>query len=232
MRFANSLIGLLVVLGLACTPRHSPKGPGDEPSQYTKGSVTAPTPRRAPKRAGREILLGEMCPTAAASRPAVKPMVTRRVTWSTQDVSRPVESHAARQFSVLGWDGRRVGVFSVVGATGVADQGTVATGAYAGSSPCQLPGNREPKSMDPTCVAVTSHCGLAVAVLEPSGHGSRPLEEDADPTSFKPAGACVAQGKLMVDIDNDGRPEVFRLADFVGALREPAQDVAAINLIR
>jgi hypothetical protein len=172
-----------------------------------------------------------MCPKAAAGRPGVLPLFLRNVGWQSQaaDVSAPLERRSARQFMVLGWDGRRVGVFSVAGAAEV-DDGVAAIGAFAGTSPCEkksVPG--QGKELEADCVTAQAHCGVAVAVLEPSGgFEARPAEEDPDPATVEPAGMCVANGLLLVDVDGDGTSEAFPAAGFLDESRGPADEVGAV----
>jgi hypothetical protein len=206
-----------------------------DPADPDRGSDTpasGPGSRARPDRQGtRDVLIGEMCPKAAAGRPGVLPLFLRNVGWQSQaaDVSAPLERRSARQFVVLGWDGRRVGVFSVAGAAEV-DDGVAAIGALAGTSPCEkksAPG--QGKELEADCVTAQAHCGLAVAVLEPSGgFEARPAEEDPDPAAVEPAGMCVAKGLLLVDVDGDGTSEAFPAAGFLDESRGPADEVGAV----
>lgn len=223
------LIPLVAVLA-ACGPRVQPAGPGPGPA----GGETKPAP--APARAQpavrppvREVLIGEMCPRSADGRPAVKPLFMRGVGWSdaAEDVSTPIERRAAQQFSVLAWDGRRAGVFSVAGIADVGEE-TAAVGAYAGNSPCARPRDAGDAGYHPDCVTAQNHCGLAVALLERGGADEQPFEEDADPLSLPAAGACVAKGMLLVDIDGDGSEEAFTAEEFVNPVRAPAEEVLAV----
>lgn len=225
-----SSVALLAAALAACGPRVDPA----EPERGTDTPVGAPGPRArsGPSRGTRDVLIGEMCPRAAAGRPAVLPLFLRTVGWQAQsaEVSAPLERRSARQFAVLGWDGRRVGVFSVAGAAEVED-GVAAIGAFAGASPCARraqPG--QPAALEAECVAAQASCGLAVAVLEPGGGpGARPVEEDPDPAELEPAGACVAKGLLLVDVDGDGKDEAFPTAAFLDASRGPADEVGAVS---
>ena len=215
-------------LAAACGPRVDPADP------ERAGDTATPTgPRPRPdKRGARDVLIGEMCPTAAAGRPGVLPLFLRNVGWQSQsaDVTAPLERRSARQFAVLGWDGRRVGVFSVAGAAEV-DDGVAAVGAYAGTSPCEKrsrPG--QAKELEADCVAAQANCALSVAVLEPAGgFEARPAEEDPDPVGVDPAGMCVAKGLLLVDVDGDGTSEAFPAQAFLDESRGPADEVGAVN---
>lgn len=220
------LIPLAAVLA-ACGPRVQPTGPGPGP-----GGATRPAPARvqpAVRPPVREVLVGEMCPRSADGRPAVKPLFMRGLGWSVaaEDVGTPIERRSAQQFSVLAWDGRRAGVFSVAGIADLGDE-TMAVGAYAGNSPCARPRDAGDAGYHPDCVTAQNHCGLSVALLERGGADEQPLAEGADPVSLPAAGACVAKGMLLVDIDGDGSEEAFAAEEFVNAVRAPAEEVLAV----
>lgn len=221
-----ALAGIGVLLG-GCTPRVEPRGPGPRPEQAAATAPEVVAPAARPPL--REVLVGEMCPHGADGRPAVKPLFVRGLIWSdaAEDAIVPVERRAARQFSVLAWDGRRTGLFSVAGAADAGDQ-QVAVGAYAGDSPCARPRDAGDAGDDPACVAAQVHCGLALAVLDRGGLNAQPFEEDPAPASFPAAGACVAEGNLIVDIDGDGAEEAFPVAQFVNPVRAPAEEVVAV----
>jgi hypothetical protein len=90
-----------------------------------------------------------------------------------------------------------------------------------------LPANASnPPALDPECKKALDHCGMALAELVRAGtRDTRPFDEDPEPASFKTGGACLENGKLLVDVDGDGRPEVFSAADFVDNFRAPADEV-------
>jgi hypothetical protein len=211
----------LAASAAACGPRVDPSAPDQEGD-----GVVGARPRRPPPggRGTRDVLVGEMCPKAASGRPGVLPLFVRNVGWQSQsaDVSAPLERRNARQFSVLGWDGRRVGVFSVAGAAEV-DDGVAA----AGGSPCEkrsTPGKSA--ELEGSCVASQAHCGLSVAFLEAAGgFEARPAEEDPDPVPIEVGGACVAGSLLLVDLDGDGTSEAFPAAGFLDESRGPADEV-------
>ena len=227
-RLSAPLAAAACALVLACGPRVDPA----DPDRAGDGAGVATGPRRGPDRRGtRDVLIGEMCQTAAAGRPGVLPLFLRNVGWQSQsaDVTAPLERRSARQFAVLGWDGRRVGVFSVAGAAEV-DDGVAAIGAFAGASPCEKRGRPgQAKELEADCVAAQASCGLAVSVLEASGgFEARPAEEDPDPPELEPAGMCVAKGLLLVDVDADGTSEAFPVTGFLDESRGPADEVAAV----
>jgi hypothetical protein len=216
MRWAGA-IGLVAVAG--CGPKVDPAAP--------VGPVVGP--RRPPvvtgSAPGREVVVGEMCPEAAAGRPAVAPLFVRGVGWQADpaEAAAPVERGAARQFSVLSWDGRRAGLFSVVG-TGDAGGASVAIGSYAGASPCAKATRDGEAELDARCVAVQRSCGVALSEVQASGV---PFGEDPDPPVLSVGGACVEDDTLAVDIDGDGVVERFAVAAFLDEERGPAEEVDA-----
>lgn len=229
---APGIIFILVAGLWACGPRVVPEGPGagpeaQGPTEATPG-VRAARPASPPMH---EALVGEMCPQAASGRPGVLPMIVRTLTWSneSEDVSAPIERRGARQFSILSWDGRRAGLFSVAGAADVGLDRQVASGAYAGVSPCSKPSRAGGGEFFAECVEALDHCGLAVAFLErASGMDARPFEEDPEPRPIAVGGACVEADKLVVDIDGDGLEEAYAAASFLDPIREPADEVLAV----
>lgn len=216
--------GLLAACG--SSPRPDAIGPVGPPA------AGPPPPSEVAGQPGvRQVLVGEMCPRAAGGRPAVRPLFVRGQTWTDrrEAVSAPVERRGARQFSVLGWEGRRAGLFSIAGAAEL-DGGAAAIGAYAGRSPCEKPrGAGRAGERDPDCLAALRECGVAVAVIEPAGgFHARPVEEDPDPVDLEVGGACVADGKLLVDIDADGAPEAYPVGGFVDTAGAPSGEVVSV----
>jgi hypothetical protein len=237
MKRTRFFAALLLTAGLlaGCSSRAKNAPVAGPKAPVPKVAADEPAPGTAPLR---EVLVGEMCPQAAMSRPAVIPLVARRVSWTADldEVSRPVERGAARQFSVLAWDGRRAGLFSVIGATDVGADVDVAAGSYAGASPCsELKSGADSGAAaedNPDCVASQQGCGLAISVLQPPGRESVPVDEQPDPAQLSIGGACVAEGKLVVDLDGDGLFEAFATDRFVEALRAPADEVIAEQLLK
>jgi hypothetical protein len=222
------VMGIVFMGVVGCRPRVDPLGPGANPAS-TAGRPAAAARKPVPPPV-REMLVGEMCPEGASGRPGVMPLLVRQLTWSdaAMDAAVPVERRSARQFSVLGWDGRRVGLFSVAGLADVGLERAVAAGAYAGVSPCARQGGAPGmEGADPACVAAQAHCGLAVAALDASA-GAGLFDEDPMPVSVSVSGACVADGKLLVDLDGDGEPEAFPVDQFVDPVRAPAEEVVAV----
>lgn len=188
----------MVALAFAC---------GDKP----KKAATAPRSRAVvpePSRPGEpQRMLGQLCPSVAAGRPALVPVAVLAGVWSAagSDAERFIASRMARQFSVLSWQGERAGVLAVAGLAR-SDDRAVAIGSYAGGLPCA---DREGKAIS-ECVAATGGCGVAIARLEPSGGlQARPFEEDPEPLELATARVCIDGDELSVDIDGDGRLEVF-----------------------
>jgi hypothetical protein len=181
---------------------------------------------------GQPVLIGQMCPSAAAGRPAIRPLFRRAERWTDRaaEVASPVERYGARQFSVLAWNGRRAGLFAVAGSAAL-DGAVLAIGGYAGRSPCEKPRGLAAGGRDPACVAVLRDCGVAVGVIEPAGgYGARPVEEDPDPPDLSVGGGCVAGGLLLVDIDGDGAPEAYPARAFADpGAGGPAAEVAAVD---
>lgn len=203
-RAPRHAVAPLLIL-VACGPTVRPDGPGGEP-----GPPVAPPSLDKPRsRPGRQVLVGEMCPTGAAGRPGVAPLIVRGVQWSdaADAVSDPIERGLASKFAVLGFDGARAGVFESLGAADAGLPQDVAAGTYLGSSPCTHETSKGVRSEDVQCNKSMRGCGLAIAEV---GHG-----DDLPPT-IQPGGACMAGDLLVADIDGDGRPEAFPIADFLG----------------
>lgn len=230
------LLPAVAVAAFGCRHQPGPRPPGVAPTEPAPARPASVRPAAPPP--ARETLIGEMCPGRAGAptgdRPAVVPVVSRKLVWSTdpEELARPIATGAARQFTVLAWDGRRAGVFSVAGAADVGLLVDVAIGTYAGAPPCSQPPDEAGSSKQevPACVAVQGGCGLALSALEPAGgHEARPFEELPDVTAFDTGGACVAGGMLLVDVDRDGEPEAFPAASFLDAVRGPAEEVTAVD---
>jgi hypothetical protein len=176
------------------------------------------------------VLVGEMCPQAAAGRPAVAPLMMRTLQWSdaADDVDAAVERGSTPRFIVFGTDGKLAGVFDTLGLAEIAGGATVASGTYAGASPCTYESAAKPRAgatastraEDPKCGPATNSCGLAVAELTRPGE---PPETPALPTG----GACMNGNELAVDIDGDGRIESFPIAGVLDSTRAPAQEWTA-----
>jgi hypothetical protein len=146
----------------------------------------------------RASVIGFVCPEAAAGRTAFLAAALRREReWTTdpRQVRDLLARGAVRELDVLGFAGRRAGRFMPVGPVDLGG-GVAALGAYAGAAPCA------DKETAAECQAVTGGCGLAA--------GAAGLDEAP---RLPARGGCAAGGQLFVDIDGDGVPEGFRLAD-------------------
>src|SRR5262245_40510855 len=136
---------------LACGPTVRPDGPGGEPGPP---SVAPPEkPGTSGIRPGRPILLGEMCPEAAAGRPGVAPLILRGVQWSDEPdaVADPIARGLASRFAVIGFDGARAGVFEALGAADAGLPQDVAAGTYVGASPCTRDAGKGARAEDVGC---------------------------------------------------------------------------------
>jgi hypothetical protein len=225
----RALTFAIAVALAACGPRIKPEVAPEKPSDTISDAPDAPSRRGASPQ--QEILIGEMCPSAVSGRPGVMPVVMRRLSWEDDrdELAEVLERSMAKQFSVLGWDGRRVGVFSVIGAATAPSGRVFAAGSYAGGSACEVRAAGGTKPV-PDCEKTLLSCGLAIAPLRPAGGlGAAPFEEDPDPASFEPSGVCVDDGKLLVDLDGDGKVEAFSVDAFVDPFRAPANEVTAIS---
>lgn len=215
----RSLPFLLVCLA-ACGPRVRPDWADEKDKPAVKVARVTPV---AP---GRGVLIGEMCPDGAGGRPGVAPLIVRGLSWSddAHDVATQLERNA-RAFAVIGLDGRRAGVFEVLGAADVGLPGEVAVGSYAGRSPCTPFSEEGGAPEDAACMKVTKGCGLAVASID------RLSAETAELPDVATGAACVSGGSLVVDLDGDGATESFPLAQFVDPVRAPAEEVLAAPVV-
>ena len=118
-RFRAAVLGVIGALGLtlaalgiyAVTYRSVVERTHEFAVRMALGSGRGDLLRLVLGDAVRDVMIGEMCPDAAADRPAVLPLYVQAIGWKHDeaDVALPLERNSARQFSVLGWDGRRVG---------------------------------------------------------------------------------------------------------------------------
>jgi hypothetical protein len=212
-RAAVAPIVALIALA-ACGPAVRPEAVGVDP-----GPPPEPMGPR-PSAHGRTVLLGEMCPQAAAGRPGVAPLAVRGVEWSSDPdaVAEPIARTTAGRFTVLGYDGARAGVFEPLGAADAGLPQDVAAGTYVGASPCTRDAGKGQRAEDIGCNTATRGCGLALAEV---GRGDDP------PPAVEPGGGCMAGDFLVVDVDADGKPEAFPITDFLDSLRAPADEVSA-----
>ncbi|MBA2542842.1 MAG: hypothetical protein H0V17_24565, partial [Deltaproteobacteria bacterium] len=120
-----------------------------------------------PVKGGRQVMIGEMCPTGAGGRPAIAPLVMRTVTWSDRaaEVQNVVERGGVPRFVVFGVDGKVAGMFDTLGLADIGLQQSVASGTYVGAAPCTSDAGGGNRTEDPKCGAATNGCGIAVGEL-------------------------------------------------------------------
>lgn len=218
LRVRDLWIGGLVALA-ACGPAVR----ADGPAAHDEGPARRPVTRAAAQVRG--VLVGEMCPTAAAGRPGIAPLFTHDLDWSDDpdEAGEPLARGAVRQFDVLGQSGARAGIFTVMGAADAGLATDVAIGSYSGGSACAIAGSDPPKD-DPACVAAQHDCGLAIAPVVP---GRDAYSELVDLPAAVTGTVCVAGDAIAVDIDGDGAVETYGLAQFLDPVRAPAEEITA-----
>lgn len=220
-----AVAGLGVGLATSCGPKVAPLGPGPGESATVAQARQSATP--GAHNPGRQIVIGEMCPSAAAGRPAVDPLFVRGARWDADAgvLADLAEHNAVAEFVVLGFDGRRAGVFTAMGAADVPGAQTVVAGSYVGESPCAVARasagaahatNQGASQMlaaeDQACMQAQKGCGLAIG--EVGSPGTTAVATAA-------ANACVVNQTLRVDVDGDGRFEGFALADAFDSVGVP-----------
>jgi hypothetical protein len=208
-----------VVLG-ACGPRVQPDRPFPEEAVVVHRE-RAP----APTRAGRQVVVGELCPQSAAGRPAVAPLLLHTTQWidTPSEVTGAAERGTTPRFVAFGVDGKAAGVFDTVGLAEVSLGQSVAAGTYIGGAPCTSDAGQGQRAEEPRCTAATNGCGLAVAEL------ARPDDPPETP-AFPTGGACLSGDALGVDIDGDGAVEWFPLAQALDGIRGPAKEWSATRI--
>jgi hypothetical protein len=176
-------------------------------------------------------MVGELCPQGAGGRPAVAPLLVRNVGWSDNatDLNAVIERGSLPRFVVFGVDGKLAGAFDTMGVVDIGLPQEVASGAYAGSSPCSYdvvakaknePGDIQTRADEPKCLEAFGGCGLAVGpVTSP--------DEPPEIPKYNIGGACISGDQLAVDIDGDGRVESFPLSGVLDGIRGPASDWSA-----
>jgi hypothetical protein len=179
---------------------------------------------RAPKpvKGGRQVMIGELCPTGAGGRPAIAPLVMRSVDWvsTPKDVQATVERGGVPRFSVFGVDGKVAGIFESVGLTDIGPGQSVATGTYVGAPPCTSDAGAGQRTEDPKCAPATGGCGVAIGEL---GRADDP----PPPAKWVTGGACLSGDAIAIDIDGDGTIESFPLAGALDGVRSPAEEWTA-----
>lgn len=171
--------------------------------------------------------MGELCPQAAAGRPAIAPLLMHTTQWidTAAEIAGAIERGATPRFVAFGVDGKVAGVFDTVGLADLPLGQSVASGTYVGGAPCSSDAGQSQRTDDPKCVAATRGCGLAVAEL------TRP-DDPPDAPEYAIGGACVSGDALGADIDGDGAIEWFPVAQVLDGIRGPAQEWAASQAAR
>lgn len=205
----------------ACGPRVTPDKP------FPEEAAAARSPAPAAVRGGRQVVVGEICPQAAAGRPAVAPLLLRTAQWTDApaDVTAAVERGSTPRYVAFGVDGKVAGVFDTLGLADIAPGQSVASGTYVGAAPCTSDAGSGQRAEDPRCQPATSGCGLAVAEL------TRPDDPPETP-AYRTGGACVSGDALGVDIDGNGNAEWFPLAGALDSIRAPAAEWSASRTAR
>ncbi len=209
-----------VTCAIGCGPHVRPEAPPPEPG------VTRLERAPKPVKSGRQVMIGQMCPTGAGGRPAIAPLMLRTVAWidESADVQAVVERGGIPRFSVFGVDGKIAGVFDTLGLADIGPGQSVATGTYVGASPCTSAGPsddpQKERVEDPKCGQATGGCGIAVGEL------GRPDDPPPMP-KWATGGACVSGDALAVDIDGDGTIESFPLAGVLDSIHHPSEEWAA-----
>lgn len=220
-RACLAVLGFVVAPG-ACGPRVAPDRPFPE-----EQTVSKPQGPPAPVKAGRQIVVGELCPRGAAGRPAIAPLLMRTMGWTdaTAEVSGAVERGAVPRFVAFGVDGKIAGTFDTLGLADIALGQSVASGTYVGAAPCSSDAGQAQRTDDSRCAAATNGCGLAVAEI------TRPDDPPVTP-AYQTSGACLSGDALAVDIDGDGALESFPLSGVLDGIRAPAQEWSASRSAR
>jgi hypothetical protein len=214
---AWACLSLAIGLGSGCGPTVKPPMPPGEPGPVARTERTS-----APVKGGRQVMIGEMCPTGVAGRPGLAPLVMRTAFWSDKaaEVQAVVERGGVPRFAVFGVDGKVAGIFESLGLTDVGLQQTVATGSYVGAAPCTADAGGGNRTEDPKCGVATRGCGIAVGELGRA--------EDPPPIpSYTTGGVCLSGDAIAVDIDGDGIVESFPLAGVLDGVRSPSQEWTA-----
>lgn len=205
----------------ACGPRVAPDKP------FPEEAVPRPARAPIPVRAGRQVVVGELCPQGAAGRPAVAPLLMRTTRWTdtVADVTGAVERGTTPRYVAFGVDGKVAGMFDTVGLADITLGQSVASGTYVGAAPCTSDAGQGQRAEDPRCAPATNGCGLAVAEL------ARPDDPPPSP-AYRTGGACLSGDALGVDIDGDGGAEWFPLSGVLDSIRGPAQEWSASRTAR
>lgn len=185
-------------------------------------------PKTTPHGAGRQVVLGELCPKLADGRPGVAPLLMRTTQWSdsSEEVINTVERGSTPRFAAFGVDGKLAGVFDPVGVADIAPGQSIATGTYVGGASCSSDAGKGQRLDDPACLAATRGCGLTIAQIE------RPDVDLPEVPTYPTGGVCIADDLLGVDVDGDGLAEWFPLVGVLDGTRGPAQEWDAGTVAR
>ncbi len=223
MRFFTLIVVHFALFSCGATPTR-PKDPGKTPPTKA-GSESKKVNQLRQRPALNPILLGLYCPEIAMGRPGIRPLMARISVWTEdkEEFDSAIASRSVKQFSVLGWPGRRAGLFSVAGLARVSS-GSLAIGSYQGASVCNTAALGKESSDDASCVAQTQGCALALAQIGlSSGFEAPPYGEDPDSTTIAFGGGCEIGNVLMVDMDSDGKNEYFLLDDLMSQEAAPVE---------
>jgi hypothetical protein len=210
VKLGAKLFGFSVFVSLAlhCSPRFAPNEP-IAPNASKPGRTSRKGLGRDP---GTQLIVGEMCPQSAGGQAGIELRMQKGVQWvdDAAELSGQAERLSATSFAVLGYDGKRAGVFAAMGA--LSGRALVA-GSYVGAGPCTKDIGKNERSEDLSCSRAALGCGLAFAELPASNTNTPELSVGA---------ACVEDGMLQLDIDGDGRAEQFGLEELLDGARDPA----------
>lgn len=221
LRALHRVAWLTLVVG--CSPSFKPPAPPPEPGPV--GKMAPRDPHRVTVGAGRQVLVGELCPQGAAGRPAVAPLMMRTVSWidDASEVADAVERGSTPRFAVFGVDGKVAGIFDTLGVADVGLTQPVAAGTYVGGGPCTYDAGQGQRAENPACAPALGGCGLAVAEV------SRPDDPPETPP-YATGGACLSGDAIAVDIDGDGVIESFPLSGVLDGVRGPSAEWSAAPL--
>jgi hypothetical protein len=186
---------------LSCAPHPKPRSAAPAPAPPPRV-----TTRLRASTVARVSLVGFVCPTVAAGRPAFLAAALRRESdWTdaAADLRTALARGSVHELEVLGYAGRRAGRFTLLGPVDLGRDEVAALGAYAGSLPCFDPATAS------ECGLVSRGCGLAA--------GATGLE---DAPHVPARGGCAMGGMLVVDIDGDHIAEAFALGDLMSLPEE------------
>jgi hypothetical protein len=210
-RVVACLGAIMLLHSGGCAPRVNPNAPDIPPINRAPSKKSTQT-----SQLGRQLLVGEMCPSSVAGRPGVDAYLLHGVQWGNApaDLANAIERSGDADFGVWSYNGVRVGTFSSMGLAEIPGRDAVAAGGYTGSLPCAKTSTTAGVEQDPACVATMKGCGLALADIGPVGRGS----------DFVAGAACMRGTSLVVDIDGDGKSEWFNIGELLDDQRAPADE--------